>query len=185
MVRQWIAVAIIITLGLALCSCQEQPPELPVDLPITEPPAVEEPNVEEPQVVEEPQEQPAEYPTEVFEGVLYTLLEINPDYISAGKYATPKTGYHFVTVKLQYQNQTDVAKEFSSLLMLSVLDGAGNEYPITITVSDLPQTLDGTVAPGGILEGFAAFEVPVTAEHLTLQIAPNLFSDEVVQFPLF
>ena len=185
MVRQWFAVVLIITFGLTLCSCSEQPPELPVDLPIAAPPVVEEPIAEEPQAVEEPQEEIPEYPTEIFEGVSYTLLEINPDYISAGKYATPKTGYHFVTVKLQYQNQTDAPKEVSSLLMLSVLDGEGNEYPITITVSDLPQTLDGIVAPGGVLEGYAAFEVPMTAEHLNLRIAPNLFSDEVVQFPLF
>lgn len=178
--RQWMAVALVFTLGLALCSCSEPTTELPVDLPIAEVPVVE-----ESQVTETPQAVSTEYPTAVFEGVSYTLLDINPDYISAGKYATPKAGYHFVTVKLQYQNQTDEAKEVSSLLMLSVLDGEGNEYPITITVSDLPQTLDGTVVSGGSLEGYAAFEVPQTAEHLTLQIRPNLFSDEVAQFVLF
>ncbi len=178
--RQWIAIALIFTFGLALCSCRGQSSELPVDLPVVELPEVDIPNV-----VEESPDLVTEYQTAVFEGVTYTLLEINPDYISTGKYATPKTGYHFVTVKLQYQNETDTAKEVSSLLMLSVLDGAGNEYPITITVSDLPQTLDGTVASGEVLEGYAAFEVPQTTEHLSLQIRPNLFSDEVVQFTLF
>lgn len=184
MKRQWTVVVLVFALGFALCSCTEPTSELPVDLPVVDQPIAEKPVLEEP-VVEEPQPEPVEYQTVVSEGISYALLDINPDYISAGKYATPKAGYHFVTVKLQYQNQNDTAMEVSSLLMLSVLDEMGNEYPITITVSDLPQTLDGTVAPGDSLEGYAAFEVPQTTEHLTLLVKPNLFSEETVQFVLF
>lgn len=181
MKRQWTALVLVIALGLSLCSCTDQPGEIPVDLPILDNPEAR--GAVAPQTTPDPQ--PVEDKTAVFGGVSYTLLEVNPDYISAGKYATPKAGYHFVTVKLQYQNQNETAVEVSSLLMLSVLDELGNEYPITITVSDLPQTLDGSIASGGSLEGYAAFEVPLTAEHLTLVIKPNLFTEDQVQFVLF
>ena len=156
--------------GLALFGCTDTPAELPVSL-------TEMQNVAE----------PAEFTpvTREKDGVLYTLLGIHPDYVSSGKYAKPKAGYHFVTVKMSYQNNRDTALEVSSLLMLSAVDGAGNEYPITITVTDLPQSLDGTVAPGEALEGYAAFEIPVTAKSLSVAVKPDLFSEDVLIFPLY
>ena len=161
--RQWLTVVLVFAMGFALCSCNEPSADLPVSVA----------------------KEVANESVQEFDGMVYTLLETDADYVSEGKYAAPKTGYRFVTVKLQYDNRTDVAKEVSSLLMLSVLDEEGHEYPITITVTDLPETLDGTVAPQSSLTGYAAFEVPQTTEHLNLQIRPNLFSDEVVAFVLF
>lgn len=174
MKNQWLCVLFGVALGLSLCSCTQQGDDVAASLSFSAPQeAISYPEVQ------------VEEKSVSFDGVLYTLLEVNSDYVSTGKYATPKPGYHFITVKLRYQNQSETEIEASSLLMMSVTDENGTEYPITITVSDLPQTLDGVIAPGDCLEGYAAFEIPQKTVHLTLSIQPNLFADDGVRFVLF
>ncbi len=170
MKKQGIFLLLLLASGLALFGCTDTPAELPVSLTEVQ-----------------PAKEPAEFTpvTKEKDGVSYTLLGVHPDYVSSGKYAKPKAGYRFVTVKMSYQNSRETAVEVSSLLMLSAVDGGGNEYPITITVTDLPQTLDGTVAPNGVLEGYAAFEIPVTAKNLSLAVRTDLFSEDTLVFSLY
>ena len=169
MKKQGILLLLMLVSALALFGCTDTPAELPVSLA-------------EAGTAELGDFTPL---TQEKDGISYTLLGVNPDYVSAGKYAKPKAGYRFVTVKMDCRNNRDTAAEVSSLLMLSAVDDQGNEYPITITVTDLPATLDGTVAPDGVLEGYAAFEIPVTAKTLSLAVKPDLFSEEALVFPLY
>lgn len=103
----------------------------------------------------------------------------------------PDAGKEYVIVNLTVENISQEAKAFSSLLFLTLYDGANNKYDISLfgpnieiietTISN--QNAEGRVEAGKSVTGDVAFEVADSATGLRLEYA-SIFPEGKATFKL-
>ena len=89
---------------------------------------------------------------------------------------TPNEGHYFLYVDVTFLNQGDKSEVVSTLLQMELRDADGFSYSVDLTAAaagDKPAP-DGEIAPGGILRGEVAYQVPVGATGLTWRFSGDL-----------
>ena len=89
---------------------------------------------------------------------------------------TPNEGHYFLYVDVTFLNQGNKSEVVSTLLQMKLRDADGFSYPVDLTAAaagDKPAP-DGEIAPGGILRGVVAYQVPVGATGLTWSFSGDL-----------
>lgn len=105
-------------------------------------------------------------------GLVFT---VNGTGTSTGsQFIKPKDGNIYFIVDCTIENTSGEAAHLSSLIMFKLVDDDGYNYNITIG-PETKGSLDGELAPGRIMRGELAFEVPAQASSLELIFGPNVF----------
>ena len=89
---------------------------------------------------------------------------------------TPNEGHYFLYVDVTFLNQGDKSEVVSTLLQMELRDAGGFSYSVDLTAAaagDKPAP-DGEIAPGEILRGEVAYQVPVGATGLTWRFSGDL-----------
>lgn len=111
-------------------------------------------------------------------GLTMTVLSLEEP--AADDFLKPDEGNKFVIVRAVVENSGGEAQPVSSLLQMSLYDGAGNKYDLDILAATLAeQTLDGEVPAGGSLEGGVGFQIPVDASGLVFVFNPLIDGEPV------
>ncbi|HET6262309.1 MAG TPA: DUF4352 domain-containing protein [Chloroflexia bacterium] len=103
----------------------------------------------------------------------------------------PDAGKEYVIVNLTVENISQEAKAFSTLLFLTLYDGANNKYDIALFGPDIEilettiknQNAEGRVDPGKSVTGDVAFEVADSATGLRLEYS-SIFPEGKATFEL-
>ena len=93
---------------------------------------------------------------------------------TGSQFIKPKDGNIYFIVDCTIENTSGEAAHLSSLIMFKLVDDDGYNYNITIG-PETKGSLDGELAPGRIMRGELAFEVPAQASSLELIFGPNVF----------
>lgn len=93
--------------------------------------------------------------------------------MSTNQFDRPSPGRRHVAVELNVINTTNEFKTFSTLLGLEVIDSLGQRWNIAFAGIDLP-SLDGGVAPGSNIRGWAVFDVPHDSSGLRLSVKGSI-----------
>lgn len=111
-------------------------------------------------------------------GLTMTVLGLEEP--AADDFLKPDEGNKFVIVRAVVENGGGEAQPVSSLLQMSLYDGAGNKYDLDILAATLAeQTLDGEVPAGGSLEGGVGFQIPADASGLIFVFNPLIDGEPV------
>jgi hypothetical protein len=106
-------------------------------------------------------------------GFQVTLLTVEAPFKRGPYEPAPDPDKAYIGVELQVKNNTNDTRTMSSLMGLEIRDAAGERFDITLVGTDRPQ-LDGDVPAGGLLKGWAVFEVPNSATGLQLHVAGSI-----------
>lgn len=116
------------------------------------------------------------------EDVNITLLSMSE---SAGsEYNKPAEGNVFVLLEFLFENNSSKEVTISSM---GNFDAYVDAYAIGVSFEGLyeagtDKTLDKAVSPGKKLQGFMAYEVPISWQEIEINVAPDFSSSESAQF---
>jgi hypothetical protein len=87
--------------------------------------------------------------------------------LEGSEFFQPDEGNRFYVVDVSVTNVSDSETVVSSLLQMTLFDSQGNSYDIDLIAATLAEnSIDGDIAPGATLTGYAAFQIPLDASGL-------------------
>lgn len=111
------------------------------------------------------------------------MLTLHDAYLYEGdSYYTPKEGYTFLVLDLEFQNTGSEDEAISSLMEMSVKDTDGREYNSYALTSKTPILPEGDISANEKVRGFLSFEVPKAAlSTYTFKFDPVLGDAVLIQ----
>lgn len=101
-------------------------------------------------------------------------------YVSDNMFIQPKSGYHYVSTELEFENIGNSDKTISSLLSF---DCYADGKAVDQTYSR-DNDISGTIAPGRKIKGTVTFEVPDNAKVIELEYKDNLLISNRIVFTI-
>lgn len=93
----------------------------------------------------------------------------------------PKSGDMYLVFDVTLKNTSAVNQDTFSSNMFNLRDPSGQAFDQDIGLSGAP---NGTVAPGNMIRGQIAYEVPKTAHDFIFQFIPNSFSTDKTEWDI-
>ena len=90
---------------------------------------------------------------------------------------TPDEGNYFVYVDVTFRNDGDESELVSTLFQMELRDAEGFSYSVDFGAESIGDKTppEGEIAPGGILRGEVAYQIPVSATGLTWRFSGDIF----------
>jgi hypothetical protein len=111
------------------------------------------------------------------------MLTLHDAFLYGGEdYYTPKEGYTFLILDLEFQNTGSETEAISSLMEMGVKDVAGREYNGYALTPKTPILPEGDISANEKVRGFVSFEVPNAAlSTYTFKFDPLLGDAVLIQ----
>lgn len=105
-----------------------------------------------------------------------TVLQVTDPWQSELGIEFAKPGSRLLAVEMEIVNVGDAPESFSNFTGLQLEDSTGARHGIALYGLDLPD-LNGDLAPGESMRGWQVFEIPETADGLTLLVKGSILSE--------
>ena len=124
----------------------------------------------------------AQNETVVFEGVEFTVT--NVEKTTGSQYDTSKEGYEYVIVTVKIENKSEEKISYNSLNW-KMENSKGQETDTAFTIVDTDTALNsGDLNAGGMIEGTLTFEEPQGDTGLKLNYYDNALFDDNAEFKI-